>query len=64
MNGAKLKDLRRRKGVTQREVAESTGLTKETVNALENRRSSNPTLETLKRLAECYGVGIADLLDE
>lgn len=64
MNGAKLKDLRRRKGVTQREVAESTGLTKETVDALENGRSSNPTLETLKRLAECYGVGIADLLDE
>ena len=64
MNGTKLKDLRRRKGMTQREVAESAGLTKETVDALENGRNGNPTLETLKRLAECYGVGIADLLDE
>ena len=64
MNGTKLKDLRRRKGMTQREVAESAGLTKETVDALENGRTSNPTYATLRKLAECYGVGIADLLDE
>lgn len=62
MNGKRLKELRHQKGMTQRQVAIECDITQETVYALENGRSGNPTLETLKRLAECYGVGIADLL--
>ena len=64
MNGKRLKELRHQKGMTQRQVAIECDITQETVYALENGRSGNPTLETLKRLAKCYGVGIADLLDE
>lgn len=64
MNTKKLKELRRACGKTQRQVSIECDITQETVYALENGRSGNPTLETLKRLAECYGVGIADLLDE
>lgn len=64
MDGEKLKALRLKCGKTQRQVAIECGITQETVYSLERCRQDNPTLATLKKLAECYGVKVSDLLDE
>ena len=64
MDGEKLRKARMKCGKTQRQAAIECDITQETVNALENGRNGNPTLETLKKLADCYGVKVSDLLDE
>ena len=61
MNGEKLKELRRARGETVRQVAIATGLTENTVTQAENGAIENPRLRTLKALAEHYGVGIGEI---
>ncbi len=63
MNGERLKELRRQKGMTQRQVAIECDITQETIKLLESGRNTNPTLATVRKLADCYGVGIAELVD-
>lgn len=64
MDGEKLKAMRLERGMTQRQVAIACDLTQETIKNLERGHQDNPTLETLKKLADCYGVKVSDLLDE
>lgn len=64
MNGEKLRAIRLERGMTQRQVSDACGLTEQTIKTLERGYQDNPTLETLKKLADCYGVKVSDLLDE
>ena len=64
MNGEKLRELRESKGLTRRQVSIATGLTEETIRAMEVRRGSNPTLKTISALAEFYEVPIGELVRE
>ena len=55
--GAKLKSLRKGQKMTQQYVADRVGITRATLSNYEiNRRS--PDIKTLRKLAECYGVGL------
>lgn len=58
-----LRDLRARRDLSLDEAAVRTGLGRRTLVALE-QAEGNPSLSTLLRLAEGYGVGLADLIGE
>ena len=56
-----LKDLRRLSGMTQEQVAEKVGLTRQAISSYESGRTQ-PDLAMLEKLAEVYGVEITDVL--
>lgn len=59
--GARLKQLRRARRLTQEELAERAGLSYKFVGQVE-RGKGNPTLTTLAALADALGVRMVDLL--
>lgn len=62
MNDEKLRELRRTRGETIRQVAIATDLTESTVSLAENGKIPNPRLSTIRALAEHYGVGIEEIV--
>lgn len=64
MNNEEVKNLRLKKGVTQREVASATGLTEKTLYDIEAGRSEYPNLKTVQKIAGYYGVPVADLIED
>jgi transcriptional regulator with XRE-family HTH domain len=57
--GRRLKEIRERKGVSQREVARLSGQSAGTVSAIELGKVS-PSVETLKQLCDCLDISLAD----
>lgn len=55
-------ELRNAKGLSDREVAALSGLSKTTINNIENCRTS-PTLQQLERLAAALDTGMVDFFD-
>jgi len=58
----KFKELRKNKGATQEEVAKMLNVVKSTYNGYENG-NSEPTIATLCKLADYYGVSLDYLCD-
>lgn len=58
-----IRTVRKQQKMTLAQVAEVTGLSISFLSDLERGRT-NPSLSTLKRLAACYGVQVAYLLEE
>ena len=56
--------IRNQRRQTTTQVAVATGLEPATINRLETGAVAAPTYETLRTLAEYYGVEIDDLLKE
>ena len=56
-----LKDLRRLSGLTQEQVAEKVGLTRQAISSYESGRTQ-PDLAMLEKLAAVYGVELTDVL--
>ena len=50
----KIRQFRQEKGITQQELAESVGVTRQTINALENARY-NPSLLLAYRITKILG---------
>jgi transcriptional regulator with XRE-family HTH domain len=59
--GPRLRELRRRRGMTLAELAEQTGINESTLSRLEGG-GRKPTLELLLPLAEVYAVPLDDLV--
>lgn len=59
--GARVKQLRQARRLTQEQVAEHSGLSQKFVGEVE-RGLGNPTLTTLASLAEALGVTLVDLI--
>jgi transcriptional regulator with XRE-family HTH domain len=59
--GARVRQLRQSKRLTQEQLAERAGLSQKFVGELERGRG-NPTLTTLAALGEALGVELVDLL--
>lgn len=53
--GKMIREARKRKGLTQRELGEKLGIGEPTVNKYESGKQ-NPTVDTLKRIADALGV--------
>ncbi|WP_117194622.1 helix-turn-helix domain-containing protein [Rhizobium terrae] len=54
--GHAMRELRRRKGVTQKALAEAIGVTPAYLSALEHGRRGRPTFELLQRIAGYFNV--------
>jgi transcriptional regulator with XRE-family HTH domain len=53
--GARVKELRKRKGVTQVELAKSLGVTQRGISYYENE-TDNPSMEIIEKIAKALGV--------
>jgi transcriptional regulator with XRE-family HTH domain len=62
--GARLRNLRLRKGQSLQQVAEAVGASKAHIWELETGKSRNPSIELLTRLADHYGVSVSILIGE
>lgn len=60
--GKRIRELRRAKGLTQRQVAAELGIDFTYLSKLENDRGEPPGEETVRRLAHLYGADPEDLL--
>ena len=58
----RLRSIRKRLGYTQREAALAAGMSPQYLSDLETGRIRNPSLETLERLAQAYGMGADELI--
>lgn len=58
--GNDLRALRLRQNVTQQQLADQIGVTRQTVNAIEGNRYS-PSLEVAFRIARALGVGVEEV---
>lgn len=61
MKRLSLRDARLRRNLTQDELAARAGVDQTTISSLETGRHTNPTLETVQRLADALGVSPARL---
>jgi transcriptional regulator with XRE-family HTH domain len=61
--GANIKRFRRKKGLTQYQLAQDIGLRQESISRIEKGKY-NPSLGTLERIAKALGVTVAELLKE
>ncbi len=62
--GDKIRALRQRRKWTLKDLAEKTKLSVPYLSDLERRREINPTLETLKVIADALGCSISELVGE
>ena len=53
-----LSDLRKIKHLTQKDVAQSTGLSVQCISDIENENSGNPTFKSLVKYLDCLGFEI------
>lgn len=60
--GARIKELRKRKGLTQEQLAEKVDLATRYISLIEVGRSS-PSLETIENIANAFDVELKDLFD-
>lgn len=61
MKPLSLREARRRRNFTQDELAARSGIDQTTISSLETGRHTNPTLDTIQRLADALGVSAARL---
>lgn len=57
-----IKKLRRTKRLSQERLARLADVANNTIIKMESGENTNPTLETLKRVAKALGVSIDDLI--
>ena len=62
--GARLKELRTRKGQSLQQVADAVGASKPHIWELEAEKSTNPSLDLLTKLAKHFGVPVSYILDK
>jgi transcriptional regulator with XRE-family HTH domain len=62
MLSKKIKALRKEKGLSQEKLAQQADVTYSTLVKIESGININPTLDTLQKLAEVFGVSIDELV--
>ena len=58
-----LKDMRKKKKITQEELAYLADLEYKYIQRLEGKKPSSPTLNTLEKLAKAFDISVSKLLD-
>ena len=61
LDGMKLREIRLDRGYSQQELADMTGVARDTISKLETGDRPNPYPRTLRKLAEALGVSVADI---
>lgn len=60
--GKHLKSLRRKKKLTQEELAYQAGLEYKYIQRLEGNKPSSPTLNSLEKIGSAFGISVSKLL--
>jgi transcriptional regulator with XRE-family HTH domain len=60
--GARIKELRKRRGLTQEQLAERIDLAARYISLIEVGRAS-PSLETMEHIARAFGIEIKEMFD-
>lgn len=60
----RIRDARIKKGLSLQQVAEKVEASKAHIWDLETGRAKNPSIELLKKLADCYGTSVTALVGE
>lgn len=58
----KLEDIRTNRGMTQAELAEASGVTRQTISRIENERCKEIGVKTLLMLCDALNCSITDLI--
>ncbi len=62
--GDNIRRIRQKKGISQDRLSKEADLALNTIVKIETDESSNPTVETLEKIAKALGVSIADLFKD
>lgn len=62
MLSKRLKELRRQRNWTQQKLADKGGLSFNTITKIEQGASVDPTLKTLLKLADVFGISLDELV--
>jgi transcriptional regulator with XRE-family HTH domain len=62
MLSKRLKELRKERSWSQQKLAEKTGLSFNAITKIEQGLAKHPTLKTLLRLADTFGIGLDELV--
>ncbi len=57
--GEKIRDIREGQKVSQDELAERSGISRQTISAIESGRATNVTTGTLEAIAKALGVSVS-----
>jgi len=61
--GKKIKNKRIELNMSQGDLTKKTGIKREYISKMENNHLSNPTLETLRKIAKAFGISVSKLLE-
>jgi transcriptional regulator with XRE-family HTH domain len=61
VDGMKLRDVRLDAGLSQEELHQMTGVSRDTISRMETGDRPNPHPRTLRKLAQALGVSVADI---
>lgn len=59
--GGKLKDYRKAKRMSQEELASLSGVSRQTISAIESNGAESTTTKTLAKIAKALGTTVSDL---
>ncbi|WP_242362578.1 helix-turn-helix domain-containing protein [Limosilactobacillus antri] len=62
--GAKIKQLRKDRGITQEELAERSSLSVNYISRIENKNDLNISISVLIKIADAFNISIADLVKD
>lgn len=62
MLSRRLKELRKERNWTQQKLAEKANLSFNAITKIEQSASEHPTLKTLLKLADAFGIGLDELV--
>jgi len=62
MLAKKLKELRKQAGLSQQKLAEKAGLSYNAITKLEQGAAKQPTIQTVIKLADAFGVSLDELV--
>lgn len=60
----RLKELREKRGLTQEQLADLSGVNQSAISFIENGTTASPKLDTLQKLARALGVSLEELVDD
>lgn len=59
----KIRDLRKKRNWSQQELAEKAGLSFSAIVKLDTGLAKHPTIQTIAKLAEAFGISIDELME-
>jgi len=62
MLAKRLKELRKKSGWSQQKLAEKSGLSYNTITKIEQGAATMPTIQTMIRIADAFGISLDELV--